>query len=86
MEIPKQFAYVKLGFFFVMPNHIHGILIINHRTPIGLMDGDGFDARIRRDAINRVSTTTRGNTKRAEIPRMENTNPERNFRNKKIAH
>ena len=42
MEIPKQFPYVELGNFVVMPNHIHGILIINHRSPIGLMDGDGW--------------------------------------------
>ncbi len=36
MEIPKQFPYVELGNFVVMPNHTHGILIINHRSPIGL--------------------------------------------------
>ena len=38
MEIPKQFPYVELGNFVVMPNHTHGILIINHRSAIGLMD------------------------------------------------
>jgi REP element-mobilizing transposase RayT len=41
-EIPKQFPYVELGNFVVMPNHTHGILIINHRSPIGLVDGDGL--------------------------------------------
>jgi REP element-mobilizing transposase RayT len=38
MEIPKQFPYVELGNFVVMPNHTHGILIINHRLSIGLID------------------------------------------------
>jgi putative transposase len=29
IEIPKQFPYVELGNFQVMPNHLHGILIID---------------------------------------------------------
>lgn len=29
IEIPKHFPFVELGNFIVMPNHIHGILIIN---------------------------------------------------------
>jgi len=28
-EIPLHFPYVKLGEFVVMPNHIHGIIIID---------------------------------------------------------
>ena len=28
-EIPKHFPFVELGAFVVMPNHIHGIIIIN---------------------------------------------------------
>ena len=28
-EIPNHFPYIELGNFVVMPNHIHGILIIN---------------------------------------------------------
>ena len=28
-EIPNQFPYVELGNFVIMPNHMHGILIIN---------------------------------------------------------
>lgn len=31
-EIPKHYPYVFLDEFIVMPNHIHGILIINHGT------------------------------------------------------
>ncbi|MNQ55406.1 Transposase IS200 like protein [compost metagenome] len=28
-EIPNQFPYIELGNFVIMPNHVHGILIIN---------------------------------------------------------
>jgi REP element-mobilizing transposase RayT len=28
-EIPRQFNYTELGAFVVMPNHVHGILVIN---------------------------------------------------------
>ena len=28
-EIPQHFSFVQLGAFVVMPNHIHGIIIIN---------------------------------------------------------
>ena len=34
MQIPKQFPYAELGEFVVMPNHIHGILIINKSRPV----------------------------------------------------
>jgi REP element-mobilizing transposase RayT len=30
LEIPTQFPFIELGNFVVMPNHIHGILIIDH--------------------------------------------------------
>jgi len=29
-EIPNQFSFIQLGAFVVMPNHVHGILIIDH--------------------------------------------------------
>ncbi len=41
MEIPDHFPFVKLDEFVVMPNHIHGVLIIEKTD--------------RRDAIHRVS-------------------------------
>jgi REP element-mobilizing transposase RayT len=37
-EIPKHFDHVQLGEFVVMPNHIHGILILGERE-----DGGGVD-------------------------------------------
>lgn len=30
VEIPKHFPFIELGNFVVMPNHLHGILIINN--------------------------------------------------------
>ena len=36
-EIPKHFSFVELGEFVVMPNHIHGVLILNK---------NGFDENI----------------------------------------
>ena len=41
-EIPRQFPYAELGEYQVMPNHVHGIIVINGNSG--------------RDAINRVST------------------------------
>lgn len=29
-EIPKRFPFTKLDSFVIMPNHVHGIIIINH--------------------------------------------------------
>lgn len=43
-KIPDHFLFVLLDAFVVMPNHVHGIIVINKTD-----DGD-------RDAINRVST------------------------------
>lgn len=33
-EITNQFPYIELGNFIIMPNHMHGILIINKSTPV----------------------------------------------------
>jgi len=45
-EIPGNFPFADLNEFVVMPNHIHGIIVINNAKDV--IDG--------RDAINRVST------------------------------
>ena len=52
-QIPEHFSYVKLDRFVIMPNHMHGIVVIGHdNDAIGCDDVAGC-----RDAINRVSTT-----------------------------
>jgi REP element-mobilizing transposase RayT len=41
-EIPARFPFVELGNFVVMPNHIHGILILNKpEIGDGIVDVDG---------------------------------------------
>jgi REP element-mobilizing transposase RayT len=52
LEIPIHFPFVILDQFVIMPNHIHGILFFNKT------DEMQRDDVIRKDAINRVSTTT----------------------------
>ena len=49
-EIPDRFPYAQLDAWVVMPNHVHGILVIDK--------SDDSHPRPRRDAINRVSTRT----------------------------
>ena len=42
LEIPTHFPFIELGNFVVMPNHVHGILIIHKRENInnaGMMQG-----------------------------------------------
>jgi putative transposase len=48
-EIPKHFGFIDIDEFVVMPNHMHGIIIIN-------------DNPRKKDAINRVSTFSGGIT------------------------
>ena len=58
LDIPIHFPFIELGNFVVMPNHMHGLLIIN-KTPnntngCGIMEnvvGNGFDCA--NDAVGR---------------------------------
>lgn len=59
LKIPKYFPFAKLDVFVIMPNHIHGIVVIRH-------DNEA----IRRDAIYRVLNA--GNTD-SEDANSENT-------------
>lgn len=45
MEIPQHFPFVELGNFVVMPNHTHGILIID-KTDIVLDDTSDAETRL----------------------------------------
>ena len=49
-EMPDHCPFVKLDSFVVMPNHLHGILVIDNLVDFDCRDDVG------RDAINRVST------------------------------
>lgn len=40
LEIPNHFPFIELGNFVMMPNHVHGILIIDKPD-----DGDGVETR-----------------------------------------
>jgi len=51
LEIPLRYSFVKLGAFVVMPNHMHGIVLIDKSIETG--DESSVPGR---DAINRVST------------------------------
>ncbi len=37
-EIPAHFSFVELGEFVVMPNHVHGIVVINKTHPVETQD------------------------------------------------
>jgi putative transposase len=39
-EIPQHFPFVELGEYVIMPNHVHGIVIINHTHDTLLKSGD----------------------------------------------
>jgi putative transposase len=45
MEIPNHFTFIELGNFVVMPNHVHGILIINHLVETRLIASDNNGAK-----------------------------------------
>ena len=57
-EIPNHFPFVILGEFVVMPNHIHGIIIMNKADETNENDG--------RDAIHRVSNSNPNDTNPTE--------------------
>jgi REP element-mobilizing transposase RayT len=63
-EIPHHSPLVKLGAFVVMPNHIHGILILTESAPI--TDAGGDVDRFRRDVACNVSTKTDTDTTKTD--------------------
>ena len=49
MEIPQHFPFIELGNFVVMPNHVHGILIIDKNGESGIgesVDGESVETRL----------------------------------------
>ncbi len=58
MEIPNHFSHVSIDEFIIMPEHIHGIIVIRERNNM-IHNDDAINRRDAihcRDAINRVSS------------------------------
>lgn len=51
-EIPNHFSMVELGNFVVMPNHVHGILIMNHPVETRLIASDNNNETIDEIRLN----------------------------------
>src|SRR6056297_3543690 len=71
LEIPEHFPFVKLDVHVVMPNHMHGIIIIdkpddgqndgkNKKRITGQNDGNNIDANVGRDEGRNVETPKLG--------------------------
>ena len=80
-EIPHHAPYVELGDFVVMPNHIHGILILNKPVDadgradmVGNAGADGRDGDERND--NGRNNDERNNDERDDDERDERDNVE----------
>jgi putative transposase len=59
-EIPKHFPFVRLDEWVTMPNHLHGIIVID-KPDNDEQDKNNYNPANRRDAINRVSTGNNAN-------------------------
>lgn len=46
LAIPTYFPFIELGCFVIMPNHVHGILIINNENAETRDDKNGVEARL----------------------------------------
>ncbi|MCB0726375.1 MAG: transposase [Ignavibacteriae bacterium] len=61
VDIPNHYPFIELGNYTVMPNHVHGILIIEKSDFDKYVDGTNKDSDVGGgDAINRVCTDKRG--------------------------
>jgi putative transposase len=59
-EIPDHFSHCQIDSFCVMPNHIHGILVINQIQEEDAMNQTQMQTQTQEDAMNRVSTRRDG--------------------------
>ena len=50
-NIPNHYLYTKLDTFTIMPNHIHGIIIIHHRSTNGGNTVPGGNTVLAEDAV-----------------------------------
>ena len=57
-ELPEHFAFVSMDEFVVMPNHVHGILIIESTTTVGTLHATSLqNATSRRSIQNEFMST-----------------------------
>jgi REP element-mobilizing transposase RayT len=74
-EIPEHFPFVKLGEFIAMPNHIHGIVIIDKNIycrDCNCCHGNGRCCRCCRDVACNVSTMTTTTTTTTKTTTQKN--------------
>ena len=69
LEIPNHFPHVKLDYYVVMPNHVHGIIVINNND-----DVRGRDVRGRDVAVQRLYTDV-DKKYNGKYPRMSKISP-----------
>ena len=55
-EIPNHFPMVELGNFVVMPNHIHGILIMNHPVETRFIASNNIDDNNNNDQTRLIAS------------------------------
>ena len=59
LEIPNHFPFIELGNFVVMPNHVHGILIINHSVETRFIASNDINIETRCIAPNDINNAPR---------------------------
>lgn len=82
LEIPNHFPFIELGNFVVMPNHVHGILIINHSVETRFIASNNNETRcIAPNDINNapqfIAPNENNNEPRCIAPNDINTNETR---------
>lgn len=78
MEISNHFSFIELGNFVVMPNHVHGILIIDKPNTV---DGNGNTMVVVVETLHCNVSTNATNATHATIP----TNPTNANNNEQMA-
>lgn len=78
MEISNHFSFIELGNFVVMPNHVHGILIIDKSNTV---DGNGNTMVVVVETLHCNVSTNATNATHATIP----TNPTNANNNEQMA-
>jgi REP element-mobilizing transposase RayT len=58
-QIPNHFLFVSLGEYVVMPNHVHGIIMIDNLLNDNRRDVDLSRLNLDTDAMNGVATTSK---------------------------